>query len=333
MKKTRAIRGAAPLAAALVLGLAALTGVSSLTGCQKIKDAYSKKDKGPGGPGGPGGAGGAAQEAPVFAVNTSSAAQGLIADYLSLSGDIVSASAVDAYPEAAGKVSRVYVKVGSRVNKNAPIVDIDPSRPGMEYERNVVRAPVAGTVVSLPAQLGMTVSQAVPVARISAGSALEIKLYVAERFVSRVKLNQSCEITLDAYPGEVFSGQITELSPVVDPASRTMEVTVTLENPGSRLRAGMFAKVKIITERKENIVKIPAGAVVQRFGETFVFTVDDSRGGAVARKTVITPGILIDGVQEVVEGLAPGEEFIVRGQTLLEDGARINVIERTPPLN
>jgi multidrug efflux pump subunit AcrA (membrane-fusion protein) len=47
-----------------------------------------------------------------------------------------------------------------------------------------------------------------------------------------------------------------------------MEVTVGISNTGSRLKPGMFAKVKIITERKNNIVKIPAGAMVQRFGKT-----------------------------------------------------------------
>jgi hypothetical protein len=52
----------------------------------------------------------------------------------------------------------------------------------------------------------------------------------------------------------------------------------------------------------------------------------------VARKKVITPGILIDGVLEVQKGLEPGEEFGVRGQTLLQDGSRLNVIDRMPPL-
>jgi hypothetical protein len=51
-----------------------------------------------------------------------------------------------------------------------------------------------------------------------------------------------------------------------------------------------------------------------------------------ARERGITPGILIDGILEVAQGLAPDEEFVVRGQTLLEDGSRINVIDRVPPL-
>jgi RND family efflux transporter MFP subunit len=149
-------------------------------------------------------------------------------------------------------------------------------------------------------------------------------------------LGLSCEITLDAYPGEVFRGSVTEISPVVDPASRTMEVRVNVDNPGSRLKSGMFAKVRIITERKNNIVKIPSTALLQRYGEDCVFVaVTDPADPAflIAQRRVITPGINIDGVLEVQKGLAPDEEVIIRGQSLLEDGARINVIDRVAALN
>jgi RND family efflux transporter MFP subunit len=179
----------------------------------------------------------------------------------------------------------------------------------------------------------MTVSQAVPLARISGGVGLAARLYVAERFISKISLNQPCEITLDAYPGEIFRGSISEVSPTVDTTSRTMEVRVGVENPGSRLKAGMFAKVRIITETKEDVVKIPASAVVNRFGEQYVFSVDKSDPETpTARKRVIVPGITIDGVMEIRQGLAPDEEIVIRGQTLLEEGSRVNIIEQLSPL-
>jgi RND family efflux transporter MFP subunit len=181
----------------------------------------------------------------------------------------------------------------------------------------------------------MTVSPAVPLARIAGGSALEIKLYVAERFISKMARGLSCDITLDAWPGEVFRGSVSEVAPVVDPTSRTMELRVNVDNQGSRLKAGMFAKVRIITERKEGIVKIPSSSMIQRFGEDYVFTAEqdvEDPSILVARKKVIVPGILVDGVLEVQQGLRPDEDVIVKGQTLLEDGSRINIIDRVTPL-
>jgi multidrug efflux pump subunit AcrA (membrane-fusion protein) len=342
-------------------------GVTALAVLAFLLPVSCGGEKGPGGP----------QEAPVFAVTTTSAAQGQIADYLALSGDIVSGSTVDVYSDVAGKVTRLYVEVGSRVERGAAIAAVDPSKPGMTYVPGIATAPISGTVVSLPAQVGMTVSQAVSLARIAgsaaSGDILEIKLYVAERFISKIALNESCEISLDAWPGEIFRGSVTEISPVVDPASRTMETKINVDNPGAKLKAGMFAKVKVVTERKDNIVKIPSQAMIQRFGESYVFVVEElppgealSAGSAgagsavagsagagaassetapaepgteapatqyVARKRIIKPGILIDQILEIQEGLGAGEEIIVRGQTLLDDGARVNIVERVQPLS
>jgi multidrug efflux pump subunit AcrA (membrane-fusion protein) len=108
-----------------------------------------------------------------------------------------------------------------------------------------------------------------------------------------------------------------------------------VNNAGSKLKAGMFAKVRVITERKNNIVKIPSAAMINRFGEQYVYVVEkDSENPEfnVVRKRIISPGILIDGALEITGGLAPDEEIVVRGQTLLDDGARVNIIERIAPL-
>ena len=291
----------------------------SFSGCKKEKD------------GGPTGA----AQATVFAVNTTIAAKGPIQDYIALSGDIIAGSTVDVYSDAAGKVADVYVVVGQRVNRGDRIAAVDPSRPGMDFRWGIATAPISGTVVALPAQVGMTISQAVPLARISGGGALEIRLYVAERFISKMAMNLPCEITLDAWPGEIFQGSISEIAPTVDPASRTMEVRINVRNADSKLKEGMFAKVRIITERKDNIVKIPASAMLSRFGEQYVFVIDtdpEDPEQRIVKKRTVAPGILIDGVLEIREGLEPDEEIVARGQTLLDEGSRVNIIERFAPL-
>jgi len=311
-----------------------LLAVLSFSGCAKIKEIredIQEKIK----PGSTAKKQSAPQKA-VFAVNTTSVVKGQIQDYIALSGDIVAGSTVDVYSDAAGKVAQVYTAVGQRVNKGARIAAVDPSRPGMIYQWGIALAPISGTVVALPAQVGMTISQAVPLARISGGSALEIRLYVAERFISKMAMNLPCEITLDAWPGDIFQGSISEVAPTVDPASRTMEVRINVDNAGSKLKAGMFAKVKIITERKDNIVKIPATAMLNRFGEQYVFVIAsdyENPQQKVVRKRAVTPGILIDGILEIQNGLAADEEIVVRGQTLLEDGAWVNIIEKFAPLS
>jgi len=272
---------------------------------------------------------------PVFAVNTTTAAQGPIQDFIGLSGDVVASSTVDAFSEAAGRVEQVFVTTGQRVTRGQAIATVDPSRPGLTFQLSTVTAPVTGTIVALPVQVGMTINQAVPLARVASGNTLEVRLFVAERFISRMALNLPAEITLAAWPGEVFHGRIAEIAPTVDPISRTMEIRVRVNNPGDKLRAGMFANVRLITERREDVVRIPASAMITRFGNQYVYVVEpdaESPEFNVARRRSITPGILVDGMLEVQNGLEPNDEVVARGQTLLEDGVRVNVIERLPPI-
>lgn len=278
---------------------------------------------------------GAEEQVPVFAVGTTRAVKGQIRDYLALSGDIVSGTTVDAYSDVAGKVTKLYVSVGQRVEKDEPLAEVDPSRPGMTFNTGVVKAPISGTVIALPAQLGMTISQAVPVARLAGSGSLEARAFVAERFISKMKVGLPVELTLDAYPGRTFYGRVRELSPTVDPVSRTMEVRITVKNEDNALKTGMFAKIKIITEEKSSIVKIPAAAIVRRYGEQYVFTVEtDPKDPAftIAHKRIVTPGILIDDQAEIREGLEADAEVVLRGQSLLEDGVRVRVVETTAPL-
>lgn len=311
-------------AAALIISL----GILASCGGAKGGDAGAAPKEGAA----PKGAGAAAPAAPtVFAVNTTRAVKGQIQDYLALSGDLVAGTTVDAYSDVAGKVTKLYVSVGDRVRKDDPIAEIDPSRPGMTFVPGVAKAPISGTIVALPAQVGMTITQAVPVARLSGTGGLELKVYVAERFISKMRVGLRAELSLDAYPGRSFRGTIREVSPVVDPASRTLEVRLSVENSDSLLKPGMFAKVKIITAEKSSVVKIPAQALVRRFGETYVFAVESDGADPalqVVRRKTIVPGILIDDQLEVLEGLAANEEIVIRGQTLLEDGSRVNVVDR-----
>jgi RND family efflux transporter MFP subunit len=206
----------------------------------------------------------------------------------------------------------------------------------MNFQWGIATAPISGTIVTLPAQVGMTISQAVPLARIAGGGALETRLYVAERFISKMAMNLPCEIALDAWPGEVFQGSISEIAPTVDPASRTMEVRVNVRNADSKLKPGMFAKVRVITESKNNIVKIPASAMLNRFGEQYVYVIEkdpENPEKYIAQKRIVTPGILIDGILEIQKGLEPDEEIVLRGQTLLDDGANVNIVDRTAPIS
>ena len=272
----------------------------------------------------------------VFAVSTTTAVQGEIKDYLQLNGDIAARTTVDTFADTAGKIKNIFVEIGDIVRKNQIIAEIDPSRPGMTFAASPVKASISGTVTKVTVQIGATVAPNIPIVKISKMDELEVVLFIAERFISKMSVGLPAVIKTEAFPGEVFTGSIREISPVVDKNSRTMEIKLNIDDTTSRLKAGMFAEVKIITEEKENIVKIPAEAMINRFGEYYVFVVNknsDNTDISTVEKKIVTPGLRIDNQLEIKSGLAAGDILVIRGQTLLEDGLFVKVVSTVEPLS
>jgi multidrug efflux pump subunit AcrA (membrane-fusion protein) len=295
----------------------------TLAGCGARDQAQGR-----GASGGPGGQGQPSQ--PVFAVSTITVEAGKMTDYLMLSGDMIAGSSVDVYSDTAGTITRRYVSIGAAVQKGQPIAEVDPSQPGMQYMTSVVTAPISGIVSTLSGQVGMKIGLNSSIAVISGGGGLEIQLYVAERFIYQIRMGLPCEITLDAYPDDSFRGRISEISPVVDTASRTMMIKVNVDNPGNKLKAGMFANVNIITEEKSNVISVPENTILQLSGQQFVYMVVDDPSDSsakIAKKTVVTTGLNVSGETEITSGLQAGDQIVARGQTSLADGSRVNVIQ------
>jgi len=264
----------------------------------------------------------------VFAVNTTKAVSGVLKSYLRVNADVRNTSSVDVVPETAGKVVKLNVALGSVVTQGQVVAEVDPSKPGMEYVASPVRAPISGTVVAVPVSLGATVSPQVPIIRISRGTETRLVADIAEKYIASIQTGLVGQAQFEAFPGKTFTARIIEVAPEVDPMSRTLQIKLQLDNPDPRLKVGMYARVKIITENKTNVVKIPAEAVVQRMGSSYVYVT----GGTTVELRKVTLGLAIDGKQEVLSGLKAGEVIVVRGQTLLDDGSKINVIEQVPPL-
>jgi multidrug efflux pump subunit AcrA (membrane-fusion protein) len=275
-------------------------------------------------------------QATFFAVAVTDVVLGKLNNYIDLNGDVETQSSVDVYADTYGKLSKLFVHVGDRVSKDTVIAEVDPSRPGSTFVASPVRSPIDGTITLIPVQVGTTISQGVPIARMAATDLVQVSTDVAERFVARIRIGLDAILGFDAYPGSRFTAIVTEVSPVLDPTSRTLGVKLRLTVPDIRVKPGMFARIKIITESKTNIIKIPTDAIVKRFDDDIVFVVresNESSTGFIAEKRTVKAGIDIDQKREITDGLKQGERIVVQGQTLLEDKAAVKVVATIPPLS
>lgn len=262
----------------------------------------------------------------IYAVNADVVQAGNLDDYLEFGGDVSSVSAVDVYPDAAGKISRIRVAVGDLVKKDQIIAYVDPSRPGMNYSENPVKAPISGRVTSFPPTIGTMVSQSYSIAKISDTDELQIKVNVAERFISRIRENQTAVVSFDAYPGVEFKARVFEVSPVLDTTSRTMLAKLKVEPADSRIKAGMYARVKLITDTIEGAVVVPNDAIVYRDGKPYIFTAKSENAESSVNMVSVKEGLSVDNKTEIQEGLKEGDIIIVKGQSLLSDGSKVKIL-------
>jgi multidrug efflux pump subunit AcrA (membrane-fusion protein) len=260
---------------------------------------------------------------PVYTVTLRGAQKQTLQAYIQINGNIITEQQVVVVPDTAGKLAGVHIDLGSRIQKGEVLARIDPSRPGATYMLSPVYAPISGTVTSIPLAVGSTVSNATTIAVISQTDVLEIETLIPEREVGQLREGLIAEVRLQAYPGEIFAAQVTGVSPVVDPISRTKKIVLHFDRPDRRINPGMFARIKLNTRIYRDVITIPSDAMVQNLGLDFVFVYDGN--GRVQRREVKT-GASVDGLTEIKSGIAEGERVVTQGQQFLTDGAQVRII-------
>jgi membrane fusion protein (multidrug efflux system) len=183
-----------------------------------------------------------------------------------------------------------------------------------------VRAPFAGLIARREISRGDYVRPGQALLEVVALDPIEVEFSVAERDSARVAPGQPVYVRVDPYPGEKFVGAVSAVSPVIDPSTRTMRVKARIPNGDGRLRPGLFARTDLGVAKRENVVFVPAEAVLQRADGEVVFVVDP---GDRARRVVVHTGVQRGGQVEIVTGLKPAEQVIVRGHSALATGALV----------
>ncbi len=185
-----------------------------------------------------------------------------------------------------------------------------------------ILAPISGYVSARYLDRGSLSDLHQPVLRISSDQTLKIVTMVTERDFPHIKKGMTVEIRVDAFPEKVFSGKISVINPTIDPATRTGEVEVHLENKDLTLRSGMFAHLAIHLGRKEGVVvprdtlKTDAGT-----GRFYIFVVKDGK----AELRNVRLGQYQDNQAEVLEGLSAGEQVVIKGQNRLKHGYAVTL--------
>ncbi|MEM6640378.1 MAG: efflux RND transporter periplasmic adaptor subunit [Pseudomonadota bacterium] len=192
----------------------------------------------------------------------------------------------------------------------------------LELSHATVRAPFAGTISERLVKAGNTIPANSPVFRLTDLDPLVAYLYVPEREFSKLGPGQPVGLSLDALPDRQFTGHVARISPVIDPQTATFKVTVELDDSAGRLKPGMFGRLSVEYERRENVPLVPRVALLADEVVPSVYVVED---GVALRREIVT-GYSSNGYFEVVDGLVPGDQVVVIGQSGLKPNSRVHVI-------
>lgn len=170
-------------------------------------------------------------------------------------------------------------------------------------------APFAGTIIEKKAVLGELAETNQSLFTVADLSNVWIEANLFEQDLAKVKRGAAAQVTVAAYPGEVFSGRVTHISSVLDKETRAVPVRVEVRNADGRLKPEMFATAAIQTGGSVKGLVLPQDAVVLMQGQSTVFV--EEHGGFEPRVVETVPN---NGKQAVIKGgLKPGEKVVVAG--------------------
>ncbi|MCR4418515.1 MAG: efflux RND transporter periplasmic adaptor subunit [Ignavibacteria bacterium] len=155
-------------------------------------------------------------------------------------------------------------------------------------------------------------------------SELKVKISVNELDAYKIKIGQKALVTSDFLPGEIFTGYVTRISPVVDPVSKKVELELRVPNRGNKIKANSFVRVEIdLGETKDLLIPTSAILADPLTGKNFVYVYQDGK----ARKKYVVKGKEVNDETVIKSGLNEGDQIIVEGQANLTDGEKVKLFK------
>lgn len=193
-----------------------------------------------------------------------------------------------------------------------------------QLANTVLTAPFSGYIFNKRVVMGDMASPNLPLMTLVDTSKVKVEINIGENDIAKLAIGQPVTFTVDAYPGQTFTGTLSELSPAADLKNRTFKVWILADNPDQKLRSGMFARVNLPYKQIGQVITIPKDALVVRDQKPYVFVIQDGS----AKLTPVIPGLENDTDIEIISGLAPDTSVSIWGHENLHDNDKVAVGKR-----
>jgi len=194
--------------------------------------------------------------------------------------------------------------------------------------QSTIKAPFNGVVGLRSVGVGDFVSVGKSLITLTNIDPIKVDFRVPEVYLRSVKVDQPIQVKVDAVPGRDFTGRIFAIDPVVDVNGRAIRLRAAIPNADLVLKPGLFARVTITVDQRENALIVPETAVVPDGVGKIVFIVVDGK----AKRVAVELGKRLPGKVEIVSGLTPDMRLVTSGQMRLRDGSVVAIKDRVAPV-
>lgn len=195
----------------------------------------------------------------------------------------------------------------------------------VQLEKAHIVAPFSGIIGLRHVSIGEYITAGQALVNLEAIDPVKADFRVPEKFLPAIRVGQTIRIKVDAFPGEGFEGKVYAIDPRLDVAGRSLVVRAMVPNKDKRLRPGLFARVTVLLQLKEDALSVPEQAIVPQGDSQFVFKIVDGK----VQLTKVVTGTRRDGMVEIVEGLKVGDQVVTAGQLKIRDGTPVSIANGT----
>lgn len=233
---------------------------------------------------------------------------------LKRSEDLLShhAIAVKDYQQAQADAESAQAELDA-AREQIRVFGMDPDHASTELRLTAPRPGVILDVGAAPGEFSNALAAPQPLCTIADLSTVWAVGDIYEKDLTAAKAGEAAQVTVNAYPGQRWSGRVSVVSDAVDPNTRTLHVRVMLTNPGTRLKPSMFGTIDLLRSSAEGIL-VPTAAVIREGNSAYVFV---GKGNGRYERRSVTLGRTVGDSLEITSGLKVGDTIVTQGALLL----------------
>ena len=203
--------------------------------------------------------------------------------------------------------------------------------------QKLIRAPFSGHLGTRQAEVGQYLTPGAPIVTLTDLATLYVNFTLPSQMRAQISAGQRVTVTADAYPGRIFSAEITTIEPQISADTRTMTVQATMPNPDDALLPGMFVNAAVVLPPQTDVMVLPETAVdYTLYGDSVYVIREDGKdaNGKPILKAVRTPvktGARVGGKVAILQGVEPGERVVAAGQVKVQNGAPVAISDSPAP--